>query len=88
VSGNERPRTIAKMLLETAEWLDLADTAFAVLARMQSTTYPGGSEMQNDLRLLAKWLREHPDTDAVMYASLPFREVVEDAPATGDIGGA
>lgn len=59
-----RPRTIAKILDDLAQWLDFADRAFAELARLKGLPeHPAkGTDVQNDLRALAEWMVDNPYT--------------------------
>ena len=63
-----RPDKTADMLTAVAHWLDLADEAFLMLAALQGKQYERGKTVQQDLLMMAAWLREHPDVDAQMSA--------------------
>lgn len=65
-----RPSTTAECLDKTADWLDVADKAFAVVMAARGEHFEGGKSVQGDLRLLATWLREHPDVDQSMHDAL------------------
>jgi hypothetical protein len=53
----ERPDTLAGALREAAEWLDLADVAFDVLAEIGGVAHgpiaPSSDEIQRELRAMA-----------------------------------
>jgi hypothetical protein len=52
----KRPDTLAGALREAAEWLDLADEAFALLAEIGERGHligGGGDEIQRELRAMA-----------------------------------
>ncbi len=70
-----RPATTAACLDGAADWLDTADNAFQLLSQMASQPIERGGSVQGDLRLLAEWLRQHPDVDAAMFACLDAVEV-------------
>ncbi len=65
-----RPSTTAAVLDTVADWMDVADQTFATVYAMQGRRYEGGKSVQGDLRMLAAWLREHPDTDQRMHGAL------------------
>jgi hypothetical protein len=84
MKDEERPSTTATLLLEVAEWLDLADEAFDVLRRQQGKESPlrgaGRVLVQDDVRALARWFAQVPETDRSAW------RFVEAWPSGGDDG--
>ena len=71
-----RPETAAAVLEASAHYLDLGDKAFATLMEISGNKDDRvahaieGKTVQQDLRMIAAWLREHPDVDAQIHAVL------------------
>ena len=68
--GIEMPTTTAACLRETAEWLDLADKAFAKLATIQGKDLVLSDQIQRHLRQLAEWFLDHPELDAEAFLTM------------------
>lgn len=68
----ERPDTAAEVLDVVAELLDAGDVAFTRLLQADPLvtddgrviTAIEGDEVQTDVRMIATWLREHPEVDS------------------------
>lgn len=71
-----RPDSAAGVLDAAAHWLDIGDNAIATLLTLgpavgtlsaedhaRAEEAVEGKSVQRDLRLIANWLREHPDVD-------------------------
>lgn len=65
-----RPMTTAKILSSVADFFDMSDQLLGRLATAAGQPWTNDKLVQNDLRMLSAWLREHPEVDRQMYSVL------------------
>lgn len=74
-----RPDSVSAMLVFVADILDSTDLAFEALETLTGRSAPasGGTQVQEDLRVLAETLADNPVFDAELFAkAFPEEEVV------------
>jgi hypothetical protein len=73
----DRPTSASQMLRLAAEWLDVADEAFALIYRARDKTCDAGNEVQTDMRLLADLIDSRPDVAAWLASELSRNDTQE-----------